>query len=560
MPAASDATVPELLSGAAAVAALVLAGVVVAGLAREYDAVARLRERFVLGVPWGTLAVVLSLVAVYLFVQGGWRHPDRPVVYAFPGWSYFYPFGMLASSFTHVSTDHLANNLLATVVFAPIAEYVWGHYPPHWDPGAGGSAADRDAGVGLEDPSVRIGAFVLAVVAVGVFESLFIPGPVIGFSGVAFALGAFVVVTAPVAAVFALVGTQVVRLAYETIRAPVYEATAQSTYWTPGWAGISIQGHAMGVLLGLLLGVYLLRRRGARREPWKVWFAVLVFAASKSLWAIYWQRGQSTYVLYRGIGLAVVVLLASIAALAAVEPDRRVHERFDLTWGRAGVGLLVACVLVIALVAVPYNAIALTESDVPDDGVVVEDYVVAYDENVTDSYVAGTVVPFLADRVSIRTGGVIVASPDRNAWFRVMDPDQLAHEGSANVTVGGIGWRETVVVDRTNWDVHGGEEVYRVTIQRPGEPPRHAFASEPEPSHTVVDGRAFRIQADAEGFAVTVVRNGSDVGTVRVPDQRESATVDGVTVVRRGDRLFVERGETRVLVATKEDRLRPDLG
>lgn len=542
----------ELLSRAAAVLAIALVAIVVVRLGRTHRVDDRLRRRFVLGVPWGTTAIVLSLAAVYLFVQGGWRHPDHPLVYAFPGWSYFYPFGMLASSFTHASVDHLTNNLLSTIVFAPMAEYVWSHYPREGD--------GVDPGSALARPGVRIAAFVLGVVGVGVFESLFIPGPVIGFSGVSFALGAFVVVTAPVAAVFGLVGTGVVRLTYRTVRAPVFEATAQPIFWTPGWAGISVQGHAMGLLVGVLIGTVLLRRRGARPEPWKIWFAVLVFAASKSLWAIYWQRGQSTYVLYRGLGLAVVVLLATIAAVAAVDRQRVPSGPLDVTWGRAGVGLLVGCVLVIALVAVPYNAIYLTAADEPDDGVAVEDYVVTYDENVTDRYVAGTAVSFLADRVSVRTGGVIVASAERHAWFRVIAPDELAHDGTANVTVGGLGWRETVVVDRTNWNVHGGEEVYRVTARRRGGPPKHAYASKPVPSRAVVDGQSVRLEADADGFAVAVTGDGGDVARTRMPDPGESTAVAGIEVVRRADRLYVERGETRVHIATREDRLRPDLG
>lgn len=547
-----DVVPVELLSLAAALGSVAFAAFVLGRLRSATRILGPLRRRFVLGVPWGTVLVVLSLVAVYLFVQGGWRYPDDPLVYAFPGWSYFYPLGMVASSFTHGSADHLTNNLLATIVVAPVAEYVWGHYPKDGGAIRPGSALARPAG--------RIAAFVLAIVAVGVVESLFVPGPVIGFSGVSFAIGAFVVVTAPVAAIFALVGQQVVRLTYEALRAPVFEATAQSIFWTPGWAGISVQGHAMGVLLGVLLGIALLRRRRTRPEPWTVWFAVLVFAASKSLWAIYWQRGQSTYVLYRGLGLAVVVLLATIAAVAVVESDRVPSERLGISWGRAGVGLLVGCVLLIALVAVPYNAILLSESDMPDDGVVVGDYVVSYDENVTDRYVAGTAVPGLADRVSVRTGGVIVASAEREAWFRVTAPDQLAHDGAANVTVGGLGWRETVVVDRTNWNVHGGDVVYRVTVRRPGGQPEPVYASDPVATRAVVDGRAVRLEADADGFAVAVTREAVGVARTRVPNPGESTTVAGVEVVRRGDRLYVERAETRVHVATREERLRPDLG
>ncbi|MGM0590274.1 MAG: rhomboid family intramembrane serine protease, partial [Halobacteriota archaeon] len=40
---------------------------------------ARLRERFVLGLPWGTLTTAAFVLAMYLFVQDGLTHWYRPV-------------------------------------------------------------------------------------------------------------------------------------------------------------------------------------------------------------------------------------------------------------------------------------------------------------------------------------------------------------------------------------------------------------------------------------------------------------------------------------------------
>ena len=57
----------------------------------------RLRSRFVLGVPWGTLLTMLGVLLVYWVVQGGWAHPRNPMVVPFRSWSYFYSVGTLVA-------------------------------------------------------------------------------------------------------------------------------------------------------------------------------------------------------------------------------------------------------------------------------------------------------------------------------------------------------------------------------------------------------------------------------------------------------------------------------
>ena len=89
-----------------------------------------LTDRFLYGVPWGTLITVAGVVAFYLFAQSGLRHWAEPVTVAFRSWSYSYLPGMLSSGFAHGSPDHLVGNLIGTVVLAPIAEYAFSHYPP----------------------------------------------------------------------------------------------------------------------------------------------------------------------------------------------------------------------------------------------------------------------------------------------------------------------------------------------------------------------------------------------------------------------------------------------
>lgn len=52
---------------------------------------------------------------------------------------------------------------------------------------------------------------------------------------------------------------------YETLRNPVVVSEASGSYGAPSWANIAIQGHAIGLIAGILAAVWLVRRR-RRRE------------------------------------------------------------------------------------------------------------------------------------------------------------------------------------------------------------------------------------------------------------------------------------------------------
>ncbi|PCR90142.1 rhomboid family intramembrane serine protease [Natrinema ejinorense] len=270
-----------------------------------------LRSRFVYGIPWGSIVVIAFVVAVYLFVQDGITNVDDPVTIPYRTWSYFYPLGMATASFSHAGPGHLVGNLAGTVVVAPLAEYAWGHYPDERDPQRPDSWRT--------DPRVR--AFVLfplAVVAIGLVTSLFALGPVIGFSGVVFAFAGFAIVHYPIVTIVATLGVQsvVLRLFY-ALQDPIRTYTAQpSPPSAPSWAGIAIQGHALGLFLGFVLGIALLERRGTRPNPFRLWLAVLLFGFSKGLWAIYWFGGENSYILFQGPGVAIVSVLALVVTLS----------------------------------------------------------------------------------------------------------------------------------------------------------------------------------------------------------------------------------------------------
>lgn len=347
-----------------------------------------LRSRFAFGVPWGTLLIVCFVLAVYLLVQGGFDSWNDPLVFPFRAWSYLYPLGILTAPFSHASASHLLGNLIGTLTFAPIAEYAWGHYRRR----SPESAASVVSSV-FAHPSVRILAFVFGTLAIGLVTSLFALGPVIGFSGVVFAFAGFALVRYPLATVIALAGGGVFQLLYSALSTPVTTASAEPSFASPWWAGIAIQGHALGLLCGVLLGALLVRRRESAPPAVRLWLGVLIFAVSQSLWAVYWYRGGETYVLFRAAGTVLVFALATLVAVGVSTPDRPlssvvvadrssasvlgrspaldldVDVDIGLSVRRLATAVLVAALLGMALPAVPVNLTTVADgstSSTPD--------------------------------------------------------------------------------------------------------------------------------------------------------------------------------------------------
>jgi membrane associated rhomboid family serine protease len=310
------------LSRAALVAALVVAFGLVwyyGGRGRWRD---RLTDRFVLGVPWGTLVTVAVVVAFYLFGQSGLEHWESPVVYPFVTWSYFYPTGVLTAGIAHGSPGHIVGNMTGTLAFAPIVEYAWGHYPP--------SARGRDrlggpaAGSGrLGRPAVRALVVFPAALLLAAFVTAALSfGPGLGFSGAVFAIAGFAVVNYPVTTLVALVASSAVRTVYTALTEPVVRATVESGAPSPPpWASIAFQAHMLGFLLGVVAGGLLLRHRGRRPALGRVFFGTFLLGTVQALWLLVWFEDE-TFILYRGAGVALVSVLSVLVAAAAGASDR----------------------------------------------------------------------------------------------------------------------------------------------------------------------------------------------------------------------------------------------
>ncbi|ARS90175.1 rhomboid family intramembrane serine protease [Natrarchaeobaculum aegyptiacum] len=292
---------------------------------------ARLEERFVYGVPWGTVVTVAIVVAFYLFAQGGLRNWSEPVVFPFVTWSYFYPTGQLTAGIAHGSPDHLLSNMAATLAFAPIAEYVWGHYPPGRRDGRTGRTAGSagDSRGLLARPWVRAVVIVpAAMLATALLTAVFALGPGIGFSGAVYAIAGFAVVVAPLWAVLGVLVATTVNVVLEALRQPVLYATVEAgPPMPPNWAGVGFQAHLLGFLVGVVLAIGLLRYRDQRPSTERVFFATILFGAAQSLWLLVGVLGDDVYARYQAAGVGLMFVLAALVAVAAGGSDRPVLGR-----------------------------------------------------------------------------------------------------------------------------------------------------------------------------------------------------------------------------------------
>jgi membrane associated rhomboid family serine protease len=509
-----------------------------------------LRRRLLLGVPWGTLVTAVGVLAVYLFVQDGSSRWQAPVVLPFRAWSYGYPLGMLAAAFSHTGPGHLVGNLVGTLTLAPLAEYAVGHFPRR--------RGEHTFSSPWTNPYVR--AFLLfpaAVVGVGLLSAAFALGPVIGFSGVVFAFAGFALVYYPLATVVAVAAGRVLRVGYSALLQPTTTASARQVFTSPWWADIAIQGHALGLLTGVLLGLYVSRRRGdARPAPLRLWLGVVLFAVAESMWAVYWFRGNGSFVLFRAIGMALVVLLATVVVLGVRGSDRPLFPAANrdglrsVTRWQVGAIVLLLSTAALAGPAVPYNVVGPADEPLDGQTLAVRDYEVTYAENVENGLTSSFDIDLFGESTTVRTSGVIVQSRSRSIWTTAVSKRRLAFAGTQRVRLGGVGWRDSVVVQRRGWDLAGGNTTYRVTLTRDDETIT-AYRSSPARAEPVIAGRRVEIVPSTGGF-VLLSTYGTAQESTAVPAINRSVTLQEVTFVHRETGLYAEYDQTRVRIARPE--------
>lgn len=526
------------------VLAIILSIVVLRRLGEGWEVPAR--DRFVFGVPWGTVLTVGFVACVYLFVQDGWANPRDPLVLPFRSWSYEYPTGMLASAFAHGSWSHVASNLTATVVYAGIAEYAWGHYP-------------RERGVQTftslrTNPYVRILAVPVAAVFVGLFTALFSAGPLVGFSGVVFAFFGAALLLRPLLAAVGLLVYEVLWRVVQSVANPEFTARPISRVITPWWADTAIHTHAIGLFIGVLVGVALCWRRDEWPTPRRLWFGTLAFAVMHGLWAIFVPLGNGRFRLFRWVGVAAVFVLAAVLVAMAARQDRPILPRFGPSVRTVGVAIVVLALLVVAVPAIPLNLAPIGEEPAPNAAVEVRDYTVGYAENVPDGYAAAASAPFIGAYPRINRTGVIVVSEQRRIWSRQIGGQQLQNRGRASFDVGGLGWRETVTADWNGWSVRGNASVYEVALRRDGGPWRQSFTSPERRADVRIANRTVGIRPAEDHFEVVVARGNETLEAAPVPADGIQLTVGGLTVSRHGSTLFAGDDGTRVPIAERQHR------
>ncbi|SFS06601.1 Membrane associated serine protease, rhomboid family [Halomicrobium zhouii] len=501
------------------------------------------RSRLLHGVPWGTALTVGFVASVYLFVQGGLAHPKQPLVIPFRSWSYYYPLGMVTAAFSHGSWSHLVGNLVGTVAYASIAEYAWGHYPRK-------RGAQTFSGW-RTNPYARILAVPVVSIVVGLFTALFALGPVVGFSGVVFAYAGFAIVQRPVLATLAILGSQVLSLTFSAVTNPQSVASPTPRVVTPWWADIAIQGHAIGILAGILLAIALARSRDDWPEPRRVWFALVAFATFQGLWAMYLPADGGRYVLFRWAGVSVVFLLATVVVIAATRREDVAVPSLGSVHKTYALAFVVVLLASLSGSAVFYNVAPIDQQPGPDRTVEVRDYSVGYAEDIPEGYINAVSVPVIDYSPQVNTSGVIVTSPDRYIWRTAVGPARLENRGRVSVLVGGLSWRERVVVNRTGWTLAGNEEVYNVYLRPEGEDRTLGFSSAPATADPTIAGRNISIRPTDEQFEFVVSRRGETVGTAAVPANGTSVTAGGLTFRRDESRIFAIENETRVQIARR---------
>ena len=507
------------------------------------------RRRLVMGVPWGTLLAALGVTLFYLVAQDGLVNPRDPVVIPFRAWGYFYPTGMVTAAFAHSGFGHVLGNVVGTLVFGSIAEYAWSHFPRER-----GSTSFSSPST---NPLVRIAAWTAGVFVAGLLSGLFALGPVIGFSGVVFAFVGFALVRYPLATVATLAVTSVVTLVYRALRRPEITRTASESFSRPWWADVAIQGHALGLFLGVVACVALLYRRGVRPSPARVWLAALLVAVDRGLWAVYAIEGSDRFRLFRAVGTAAVFLLAATVAAGVAASDRDLIPSIDLSRREAAYGLLLSVLFALALVSVPFNLFVVDDPSTgfeTADAVEVGDYTVFYAEGVENQYIPAAPVPGRnASADAVEASGVIVVSEERNIWWQVVSKGRLASRGSATVRLGGVTWSEEVQATRNGWNLADGGSAYHVRLAPPDEEGSVVYRSEPATAGARVDGRNVSIAPTNGSFEAVVTRNNETLGRASLPSKGNATSAGGLTVRREDADLFVERGGTRVRIASRPD-------
>ena len=483
------------------------------------------RRRLCARIPLTTLGIGGVLLAVYLLVQDAHTAWTAPITIPYRAWGYPYITGWLVAPFAHVSPAHLIGNLIGLVVFGSLLEMTIGHYPTRR-----GAVSFRGV---LENPWVRalvIGPGVVIAVSIGL--GLVALGPTIGFSAVIFWFMGVLVVLRPAVTVVGLLVSDALRVAYLAVMAPRVTVTAQAQFVTPWFAEVALQAHALGLLIGILTGLAV-RRRGivtAEAPPLHVAAGVMLVGVDRALWAVFFYGGEGTFVLYRGVGVIAVVVVAMLV-MAAVAGDRRAHAA------------LVVLGVALATIAVPYNIIPPATTDT-DRGLSVGSYTVSYGEGVPDASVNRLPLDVGPVSTEVTASGVIVEDASRGIWIIAVGARELAFDQQATISLIADGARVDVEVISDRWEVRGNDSAYQVRISAPTTEP--LYESGPSTASPVIAGQRVTLEPTPDGFDVH-----SGGLTRPLPAVNETVRLGAVQLHTREDRVIATGEGARATVFSR---------
>jgi hypothetical protein len=152
----------------------------------------------------------------------------------------------------------------------------------------------------------------------------------------------------------------------------------------------------------------------------------------------------------------------------------------------------------------------------------------------------------------VDTSGVVVSSAARSIWQPAVSKSRLAFDGTVTVTVGGVGWRESVTAERRGWSADGGGTAYVVFLRNDGER-RLVHRSDPVTAEDRIAGRNVTVSPGRDGFFVVVTTPDGSVDTAPVPAVNESVTAGGLTLTNEQNTVFASINDTRVRVIEREE-------
>lgn len=500
-----------------------------------------LRERWILGIPWGTLIVVSLLFFVYLFVQRGYWHWHRPVMVAFTAVSMYDPTGWLFAGFSHSSPSHLRGNVTSTLVFGPIVEWIWRHKP--------GETRHPVEPAWFRIPWVRaIVLFPFGIVLIGVTAALFSWGPVIGFSVAVYALMGISLLHYPFITLVALIARETIRVIWRTMTDPIVLAETAVRSVRPGWYGTAVQGHLVGLLMGVAIGLALLKYHRTRPSGERIWLASVLLGFYLSLWALWWIMGPEEFILFRAVGVGLVFLVAAVIALSVSLPQGAAIP-VQLSPHSVAIACLAVSIVGMGAIGIGLN---FATSEAPETAVVLEvnDYKITYGENVPDGMVNILEFEALGLTTDVRTSGVIVYSEQRQVWRQTVSASELETRGGAWFTVGGLGWSEEIRVQRAGWVPTGQDPVYQIWLADE-EQWHHAFASEEKTAQVRIAERTFTFVPEDGRFYLGVTYD-NETELVEIPGVDETKTVHDVNITRHGRHLVASHNGTDVSIGTRE--------